>query len=179
MQLPNIPFVKIAASAGLYIALYEATAVLQTVLHANKVAAMIFLPAFVRLLSFLLIGFWSVPALFIAALWCIDLGLAPFQQMVLAMFLAIGGPAGTYLATRQLGIASDLRDLSPGKLLILSLACGLGSSFAYHLGLSAIGFPDQSWMIRIATFTGDVAGTWAIIYIIKTALTALHFPRPN
>lgn len=33
-------------------------------------------PAFIRLAAFLVIGFWSIPALFLAGLCCIDFGLS-------------------------------------------------------------------------------------------------------
>jgi len=171
MQPPVKLLLKIAGLALLYIILYEANALLHLRWSDNAVAAIIFLPAFVRLFSFLMIGLWSILALFLAALWCIELGLDPVEQSVLALFLASGGPLGAYTACRFLTISNDLGDLTPSKLLALSVACCLGSNAGYHLGLRMIGFPDQGVIVQLTTFTGDIVGTWAIIYVLKTMLT--------
>lgn len=164
----------LAVSAALclvYIGLYYLTEATIGAMAVGGVASFFFPAAFVRLFGFLIVGFWIVPALFIAALVCVDLGLPLESRVVVAAFLAVGGPFGTYMTSRLCQLDMDLANLTPQRLLVLSIGCSLGNTVFYHLGLLAVGLPQHGLMTHLATFAGDTIGTWAIIYLIKTGLT--------
>ncbi len=131
------------------------------------IASFVFLPAFIRLIGFLIIGYRIIPFLFVSALFCIDLGLGFSDKVILAAFLAAGGPLGAALVAGLLRIATDLRGVSPKDLFFLSLGCAFGNALFYHLGLTAINFEGHSLSSHIAVFIGDLIGTWLLIYIIK------------
>ena len=154
-----------------YISLYELNALVMGTEAFNGVAAWLFLPAFVRLLGFLLVGFWSVPALFVAALVCVDLSLSPTSQLIVSFFLAIGAPVALGVTSKIIGVEAYLRNLNGSRILILSVAAALGSGTAYHIGLAAVGVQTYSAASFFTAAFGDALGTWAVIYILKLLLT--------
>ena len=166
------PDVGLAAVLCLvYIGLYYLTEAAMGNEVVGGVASLFFPAAFVRLFGFLVVGFWIVPALLLAAMACIDLGLPLESRMVVAAFLAVGGPLGTWVTAQLCRLDLNLANLTPQRLLVLSIGCSLGNAVFYHLGLVSVGFPDHGVTTHLATFVGDTFGTWAIIYLIKTGLT--------
>lgn len=160
-----------AAFAALYVSLYQLSGAISGNEAFGGFASAFFLPAFVRLLAFLIIGYWSIPALFVAALICIDLGLGTDAKIVVAAFLAVGAPLGIALTMRVVKLDLALSNLTPARLLWLSMGSALGNTIAYQAGLSIVGFKPHGLLADAVTFIGDTAGTWAIIYLIKVALT--------
>lgn len=156
--------------AALYIALYQLNVLIMGTEAFSGVASVLFLPAFVRLLGFLLVGLWVVPTLFVAAWWCVDLGLDPTSQIIVAFSLSIGSPIALWVARRLVDIQPKLENLNGIHLLVLSIAAALGNGTAYHLGLSVVGAEPQSINSFMVTALGDAVGTWAIIYSLKTLL---------
>lgn len=163
--------IQIVAFAALYVALYELSGKISHNEGFAGVASIFFLPAFVRLLAFLTIGFWSIPALFIAALFCVDLGLDMMDRTIVSAFLAVGAPIGIAISSNLIKLTPSLESLTARQLLWLSIGSALGSSVSYHLGLTVIGFDEHNWSSQWYAFVGDVTGTWAIIYLIKIILT--------
>lgn len=155
----------------LYVLLYRANVLLVGSESFGGIAALIFLPAFIRLLGFLLIRFWTVPPLFVAAWFCIDLGLDPASQFVVALALAVGAPVAIDQMCRAIELQPSLGNLSGRKLLALSAASAVGSSLAYHLALVLVGVEFDLDRTLLATIVGDALGTWAIIYVLKFAMT--------
>lgn len=134
------------------------------------IAVLLFLPAFVRLLGFLLIGLWSIPALFLAALICVDLSLSVTSQIIVSLFLAVGAPLGLLVSSRLIGVTPTLNNLNSTRLLVLSVAAALGSGTAYHTGLTIVGAETHSAGSFFTAAFGDAAGTWVVIYAIKILL---------
>ena len=156
-----------------YVSLYGLNATLIGTEAFNGVAAWLFLPAFVRLLGFLLIGFWSVPALFVAALICVDLSLSPASQILVSFFLAIGAPLALWSVSNLVGVDLSLKNLSGSQILVLSVAAALGSGASYHIGLTLVGVEVHSPASFVTAAFGDAAGTWAVIYILKMLVTVV------
>lgn len=157
-----------AILVALYVGLFHVSGMLAGNEAFGGVASIFFLPAFVRLLGFLVIGYWAIPALFLAALPCVDLGLNIADRAIVAAFLATGAPLGIALAAQLCKLRPSLSNLTPLRLLWLSIGSSLGNAIFYHLGLNIVGHGAAA---HLATFIGDAAGTWAVIYAIKAALT--------
>lgn len=156
----------------LYVALCHVSDWLTPNQAVGGVASILFLPAFVRLLGVLLAGWWSIAGLAVGAYFCLDYIPDPGDRLALAALLGAGGPLATMAAMRALGIGRRLAYLAPRQIWWLSVACAAGSSLAYNVGLSLAGLGAAPVAALAATFIGDVAGTWAVIYATKLALHA-------
>lgn len=168
-----------AAISAAYIALfYISDFLISRQELVGTVASLYFLPAFVRLLGYLIIGYWVIPALFLAALFCVDLGLDLEARLAISAFLAIGGPLGVAIAGWLCNLKPTVSNLSPARLLILSLGCAAGNSIFYNYGLEVVGHGGAGVNAKAAIFVGDLVGTWVVIYLIKAALaTVRRSPR--
>lgn len=93
----------------LYVALYYLSDWMVGNQALGGIASLIFLPAFIRLLGFLVIDYWIIPALFVAGLFCVDLGLGLSGKVVVSAFLSVGGPF--VCASRLMCAAEQLRKL--------------------------------------------------------------------
>ena len=134
------------------------------------IAGLIFLPAFIRLFGFLVIRYWIIPALFVAGLFCVDLGLSLYGKLLVSAFLAVGGPFGVFIVSRLCKLQPTLSNLTPLNLLWLSAGCSLGNAIFYHFGLEAAGYDDRTPLAHLYIFIGDMIGTWAVVYSIKFAM---------
>lgn len=123
------------------------------------VASILFLPAFVRLLGFLLIGPWTIIPLFFAALICVDLGFDFGEQIVVAMALACGSQIALIFANRASGLNPTLDNLTVGRLLLLSFASAVGSSAAYNGALILAGHSGATVSTMFIALAGDALGT--------------------
>lgn len=174
----NVTDLRTTALTGLvlivlYIALYRLNLLIMGNEEFGGLASILFLPAFIRLLATLLIGWWSIPALFIAAWFCVDLGLSPASHFIVVAALAIGAPLTIQCARQAARLNTSLANLTGKRLLILSFASALGSAAAYHLGLLLTGTSHQLDETFLATIIGDSSGTWLVIYALKGAMTLL------
>lgn len=156
-----------------YVILYRLNDALIGSTHFGGVASLIFLPAFVRLLGFLLIGPWTIFPLFFAALICVDLGLGIGQQVIVAMALSCGAPIALAFACKMTELNPTLSNLTVGRMFVLSLASAVGSSAAYNISLIIVGNENASPSTTLAALAGDTLGTWAVIYTLKLILTAV------
>lgn len=151
----------------LYVALYYLSDWMAGNEALGGVAGLFFLPAFVRLLGFLVVEFWVIPALFVAGLFCVDLGLGFAGKAVVSSFIAVGGPFGIFVVSRLCKLKPSLSNLTPLHLLWLSAGCSLGSSIFYHFGLDAVGVGEHALRDHFYVVIGDMVGMWIVIYAIK------------
>jgi hypothetical protein len=158
--------------AVLYVSLYFLTGKLVGNAVPVALASLLFLPAFARLLGVLVIGLWLIPALFIAGLVSVDLGLGWDGKIVVSAFIATGAPLGIKLASALQRLEPTLSNLTPARLLWLSLAGSFGNMIFYNLSMALVGVGDFNLAIAATTFIGDALGTWAVISVIKLGLTA-------
>lgn len=164
----------------LYVSLYYLTGQLVTDRTPVAIASLLFLPAFARLLGFLVIGYWSVPALFIAGLFCVDLGLGLIDRIIVSAFIATGAPIGIDIASRLLHLRPTLTNLTPARLVWLSLASSFGNMVFYNVGIVLVGRGAFEPNVLATTFFGDALGTWTVIYVVKLSLTAWgNRSKPN
>lgn len=168
-----------AISAGfalLYVVLFYVADMLAGVQGYNGIASIIYLPAFVRLLGFLIIGYWIIPALAIAGAFlsitgAYDLVPGYAAEMTIATFTSVGGPFGVFVASRLGNLKPSLSNLTPLRLLGLSVGCAAGNTVFYVLALRFVGIQGAGAEDVAVIFAGDFIGTWTIIYLIKTFLT--------
>ena len=153
----------------LYVALFQISDNFFANVGQYEFINLLFLPAFVRLLGFLVIGFWIIPSLFFAALFCVDLELSFTPIIIVSIFLAVGGPLGTATVAYWLKLKPSLHNLSPLKLLQLSLGCALGNALFYQFGLYIVGYAVATPWTALTIVAGDVIGMWTAIYLLKFA----------
>lgn len=153
-------------------------------LTIGEVAALPFLPAFVRVAGFLLIGLWIIPALFAAFTLLTITGLMVYPdvdmqtQLLLGIPVALGGPLAMALTTYLARMSTDLVDLRLRHLLLFSLSCAAGNALFYNAGLilAGLGMPDMS--LSNAIFVGDLIGTVILLGIALGILQLLSLhPR--
>lgn len=169
----------LAQCAGLwlvYIALYHLSDAFASVQGVEGVASLFFLPAFIRLLGFLIVGYWIIPTLFFSSVYlsvtgAYDLGPGLIPELIVGAFTSVGGPFGVFLASRLENLQPSLSNLTPLRLLGLSVGCAAGNAIFHYFAWVAIGDPTFSLVRYFSFFFGDFVGTWAIIYLIKTGLT--------
>lgn len=132
-------------------------------------------PAFVRLVAFLVLGFWSVPFIFVAQLMLGAAGFYPAAGLAspaVAITSAVGAPLAAAIAARAISLKTDLSDLNGLRLLVLSIACACGNALFLRASLMMSGQGDPSTLPDyLSIIAGDTIGTWAVIYVLKWALT--------
>ena len=127
--------------------------------------------AFLRLAAFLVIGYWSIPALFVAGFCCIDFGMNLSGIAIVSAFCAVGGPFAVDMAAKAISLRPSLSNLTPSRLLLLSLACAVGNAVFMKLGLSLVNYETSKMPDYASIIVGDTLGTWVMIYLIKMGLT--------
>lgn len=163
-----------ALFAALYVILFHISDLLVDNMAIGGIASLMFLPACIRLLGYLIIGLWIVPALFAAGCWLVFTGAYDFApglrtDLLITAFTAIGGPLGALVAARFCGLTADLDNLKPLSLFLLSFGCSAGNALFHHASLRMSGVVDGPSSATAAILIGDMLGTWAIIYLIKIA----------
>lgn len=169
-------FAQCAGLWLLYIALWHLSDVFASVQGVDGVASVFFLPAFIRLLGFLIVGYWVIPTLFLASVFLsvtggYDLGPGLVPELIIASFTSVGGPFGVFLASRMANLKPSLSNLTPLRLLGLSIGCAAGNAIFHYFAWVVIGDNTFLPLRYFSIFFGDFVGTWAIIYLIKTLLT--------
>lgn len=176
------PQFRTFATAGmfavLYVILFHVSDLILGNVHFGGFASLLFLPAFIRLLGYLMVGPWIVPGLFLASCWLVFTGaydIAPRNDVehLISAATAIGGPLGVAVAARVAKLETNLANLTPLRLLALSFACSAGNALFYYASLRLTGLGAEPASSIFAIFAGDMLGTWMIIYLIKLAVDFL------
>lgn len=156
-----------------YLLLYQLNAGIFGTFETHGIAALVFLPAFARLLGFLLIGLWAAPFLFLGAALSLNFGLDLRDQITVAALLEAGAPAALILIQKAGLHRPPLKHLTGRQLLVLSLVAALGSAITYHIGLSLAGLEVYSARSFATTVFGNAAGAWAVMYAAKIVMTVV------
>ena len=134
-------------------------------------------PAFVRLAAFLVLGFWSVPFIFLAQIVINPFALGWIDHFLLASFTAIGAPVGVSIMARAVSLSGDLANLNGSRLLMLSLAAAFFNALAIRSALLIAGANQDLAPSLFATIVGDTLGAWVVIYVVKIGLTWASYKR--
>ena len=139
----------------------------------------IYLPAGVRLLCTLLFAEAGAIGLLIVS-WLVSfLFFFPDdpERAFVGGILAALAPWLVYRgASRAWGLQASLRDLTPGRLLLLALVYSIASPLLHHLWFAWRGQGDLLSGFFVM-FAGDLAGTLIVLYGIRGLLALL--PRPS
>jgi len=159
----------------LYVLLFYASAALVGNQRIGGIASLVFLPAFIRLLGFLVIGYWIVPSLFLAGVYLSVTGaydIAPGldAELMITAATALGGPLGVALVSRLTRLEPSLSNLTPLRLLALSFGCSLGNALFHHAAMIWLGLSSGVTAGTISIFIGDMIGSWVIIYGVKAGM---------
>lgn len=160
-----------AMMSALYVIMYRLSDFLVGNEAVGGVASVIFLPAFVRLLGFLVIRWWIVPGLFVAGLFCVDLGLSLESRIFVSLAIAFGAPVGIYLVARATNLSWRLAGLNAMQLLWLSLGSASGNALFYNTAVATVRPHQSGENFALEIFLGDALGTWIMILIVKWLLT--------
>ncbi len=162
-----------------YLALWFVVALGEELWAAGDYVAIPFLPAFVRVIGFILIGLWIVPFLFLAFGVLIFTGalaypeLAVGDQLFLGLLIASGGPFALALATATAKMPRDLLDLSAPDLFMLCLVCASGSAVSYGAGLALVDLRAPDLSLTTSIFVGDMIGQLVVLGLVASLLRAL------
>ena len=161
---------------ALYLALFWLTNILVGVQAVAGLVTLVFLPAFVRLMAFLVVGFWTVPILFTAGIGCVllgwyDMGPGIGPEIAATAATSVGAPLGIWIAMYLRRVQPDLARLSAFDLLWLSVGSSLGSALFLSLSLHLTVHTPPHHSLTGVIFVGDALGTWIAILLTKAALT--------
>ena len=167
-----------------YVALYFISGIVAGTQTVAGIASVFFLPAFVRLLGFLLIGMWVAPALFLTGTFLVlagsyDLGSGFTAELIVTLVTAFSGPAGAAAVARFCALKPNLENLTPSRLLALSIGCSGANTIGYSLTLELLGLSHLESYLFSSIFVGDMIGTWVIIYAIKLILDLYRTTRTH
>ena len=134
--------------------------------------SLLFLPAFIRLLGYLVIGLWVMPALLLANLILVltggfDLGAGDWPELGISFATAMGAPLATHLAATAMQLKPSLESTSPGQLLALSVASAFGNTVVLGSALWLHTPQLINTVVFAPIFIGDMIGTWLVIYTLK------------
>jgi len=140
----------------------------------------IYLPAGVRLLAILLFAeAGAIGLLFISWIVCV---VEFFPNDPVRSFaggiLASASPYLVYRAMQHFsGLQPSLQNLTPKRLLILSLMFSLASPFLHHLWFALYEDKQDLGASFVAMVAGDLGGTLAVLYFAKFLLWCLSRTR--
>ena len=134
-----------------------------------------FLPAMARLMAALILGLWSIPALFVGGAVCIfagwyDLGPGVGREFIMNSLSALGAPLGTYLVLKFRQIHPDLAGLTAKDLICLSAGCAMGNAVFLWFGFILLGLEGPGHGVLWGIFFGDWIGVWVMVLVLKLAL---------
>lgn len=165
-----------ALTVFLYVALYYLSGLVADNQSTGSIASLIYLPAFVRVLGFLLLGLWSIPALLLGNLIVVatggyDLGPGIAGELLLSLLTAFGAPIGAALTCSACKLEPSLDNLNGMRLFLLSLGAATGNALTMSFGHFLLATPGADIGLPLLVVIGDAIGTWAVIYLLKALLT--------
>jgi hypothetical protein len=159
--------VDVSIVALLWVLLYQANAWVFTLFEVTPFANWVFLPAALRVVAVLLLGWRGVAGLFVGALFTNDpvWGVNGTDALVLSAISALAPWLGVWVSMRLLPIRLDLAGLKFGQLLQLSVICALTSVVAHHAFFLARD-SLQPWSEGfVPMLAGDLIGTLLVLYL--------------
>jgi hypothetical protein len=137
----------------------------------------IYLPAGIRLLATLLLGFDGALGLLVAS-WLVNFFYFfphDFMRAFAGGILSTVGPYAAYrLARERYGLEASLRNLTGKRLLLLACAYAFANALLHHIWLALRGETHDLAMRFVAMMVGDLSGTLIVLYALKTVLSLLR-----
>ncbi|MFM7008485.1 MAG: hypothetical protein ACKO0Z_04020 [Betaproteobacteria bacterium] len=141
----------------------------------SSVINWIFLPAAIRMLAVMVLGWVGVVGLFIGALLTTDIGTHSgwHNAIVIASLSALGPFVAVRSCTQWLGLGQDLSDLRPAQLLIFSVAGAVCNVVPHNVYFFFSGHTPDIFSGMVPMLVGDLLGTLLILYVASLALKLL------
>ncbi|MEY2619840.1 MAG: hypothetical protein RL522_2842 [Pseudomonadota bacterium] len=138
----------------------------------------VFLPAAIRMLAVMLLGWAGVAGLYLGSLTQLGdlLATDPVSALVVAAVSSVPCLVAARLVQRALRVAPDLAGMTGRHLVIFGLAGGLASSGAHTLYFVWAAGSLDPLAGFLPMFVGDTLGTLIVLYVAALALTRL-LPR--
>ncbi len=141
----------------------------------SSVINWIFLPAAIRMLAVMALGWVGVAGLFIGALLTSDI-VTPsgwYDAIVIASLSALGPFVAVRACTHWLSISEDLSGLRPAQLLVFSVAGAACNVVPHNIYFYFSGHTPDIFSGMIPMLVGDLLGTLVILYAASLALKLL------
>lgn len=179
--LTQAQWVEGGASVALaYVLFYQVNAWLFDQVKVSDFVSWIFLPAAIRMLAVLLLGWAGVAGLFVGSLLSIVPVLRddPAHALTLATLSSVTPMLAALFVRKVVGLSSDLSGLRGVNLMQFGLAGGLSNS-AVHTLYFAVNKGDVSQLEAFpAMFVGDSVGTLVVLYAAAILMRRLVPPQP-
>ncbi len=166
-----------AAVALAYVLFFKLNEWLFSMAKVSDHISWVFLPAAIRMLSVLLLGWAGVAGLYLGSLSMLGASFSvdPGAALVIAAISSVPCLVAARIVQRVLCVSTDLSGMTGRQLLIFGLAGGLASSGAHTLYFSAVARSTEPLAGFLPMFVGDTVGTFLMLYLGAIALNRL-FP---
>ena len=171
--------------AAIWVVSYELNLILFSGLAHSRWAHWIFLPAAIRLLAVLLLGWRGVAGLVLGAFW--TLRPEDAAQLSHAIWLPLSSGVAPWLSVRLwaalAGLREDLAGLRPSDIVALGIGCAAANSALLNLFLTASGDSRQDVIQILTIMIGDALGiilvTGSLAQILSLRATGKLPRRPG
>ncbi len=173
-------FAGMAAVALTYVLCFKLNEWLFSVAKVSDHISWIFLPAAIRMLAVLLLGWAGVAGLYIGSLSLLGslFEFDPLAALFVAGLSSVPCLVAARVVQRLLRVGSDLSGMTGGQLLLFGVAGGFLSSGVHTLYFAYASQNLQALEGFVPMFVGDTVGTLIMLYLGALILNRF-FPVPK
>jgi hypothetical protein len=167
------------AVAVLWTCLFYANEWLFSAFTVSKVIHWIFLPAAIRMLAVMALGWVGAIGLFIGALLTNDMVLHSgwADALVIAALSALGPLAAVRFCSQRLGLREDFAGLRPTQLLVFAVVGAICNVVPHNVYFFFSGHAPDILSGMLPMLVGDLLGTLVVLYLASLALKLLTLKR--
>lgn len=161
-----------------YVGFFQLNAWMFSNLIVSDNIAWVFLPAAVRMIAVLLIGWAGVIGLFIGSLAVIlpELQDEPSHALALGVLSSLPPLLAAQAVRKALSVPVDLAGMTGMHLLLFGIAGGLANSIGHALYFAARAQSLEPLGGFVPMFVGDTVGTFLMLYASAMLLRRLRLP---
>lgn len=159
--------------ATVWVTLYIVNDWLFSQLAISDRTSWIFLPAALRMLAVMLLGWVGALGLFVGSLLTGWFGTQSPQLddlIVVSGISALAPLFAYFFSIKILRIRSDLRGLNASCLLMLSVVCAAVCAGLHSAHFSMAGYVQEFFDVFVPMFAGDLIGTLIVLYAAKIVI---------
>jgi len=173
-------FAGMAAVALVYVLVFKLNAWLFSVAKVTDHISWIFLPAAIRMLAVMLLGWAGVAGLYIGSLSLLGsmFEFDPLGALIVAGLSSVPCLIAARVVQHLLKVDRDLAGLTGRQLLIFGLAGGFLSSMGHTLYFAYAAQSLAPVEDFVPMFVGDTLGTFIVLYLGALVINRL-LPRPK
>jgi hypothetical protein len=170
--------VGVVVVALVYLLFFRLNAWLFDRVKVSDYISWVFLPAAIRMLAVLLLGWAGVIGLYLGSLTQLGPTLAtdPVNALALAAVSSLPCLVAARIVQRVQGVGADLAGMTGRQLLICGLAGGLASSAAHTLYFALIALSTTPLAGFLPMLVGDTVGMLLMLYLAAIVLHRLRLP---